>query len=304
MKKLLKNWKFGVLHLNSRLQQTHTQMQRNIRDYLYITIGAFIIALAVNWIFAPNNTVTGGLTGIGIIVYKITGFPIYYTNLILNVPLFLIGVWKLGGSSFGLKTLYGTFGLSFFLKVTNPLLKHPLTHEALLASIYGGLLLGLGLGIVFRGRATTGGTDLVARLLQHYIGKQPGFLLLFIDGTIIATAAIVFGTERVLYALISLFITSKTIDFVQEGIGQTKVAYIITSKEEEVREGLLFDISRGVTRLQGFGGYTGEERPVLMCVVYQSEVSRLKDLIRSIDPKAFVIVSDAHEVLGEGFTSA
>jgi uncharacterized membrane-anchored protein YitT (DUF2179 family) len=279
-------------------------IQRTIRDFLYITLGACIIALSVNWIFAPNNTVTGGLTGIGIIIYYKLGFPIYYTNLMLNIPLFLLGVWKLGGKSFGLKTICGTFALSFFLKLTNPLLHHPLTHEPLLASIYGGLLLGLGLGIVFRGRATTGGTDLVARLLQHYLGKQPGFLLLFVDGSIIAAAAMVFGVERVLYALISLFITSKTIDFVQEGIGQTKVAYIITSKEEEVRQGLLYDINRGVTRLQGFGGYTGEERPVLMCVVYQSEVSQVKDLIRSIDPKAFVIVSDAHEVLGEGFTSA
>ncbi|UOF92767.1 YitT family protein [Fodinisporobacter ferrooxydans] len=263
-----------------------------------------MISIAVNWIFAPNNTVTGGLTGIGIILFKLTGIPIYITNLLLNIPLFLVGVWKLGGSHFGLKTLYGTLSLSLFFKLTSPLLEHPLTHEALLASIYGGLLLGLGLGIVFRGRATTGGTDLVARLLQHYIGKQPGFLLLFIDGSIILTAAIVFGVERVLYALISLFITSKTIDFVQEGISRAKVAYIITSKVEEVREGLLYDIDRGVTKLTATGGYTGEERPLLMCVVYQSEVSRLKDLIRTIDPNAFVIVSDAHEVLGEGFKPA
>src|ERR1700730_15154614 len=139
----------------SELRMTTKNKQRStgtqVRDYVFITIGAALLAIAVNWIFTPNNTVTGGVSGIGIIVYKLTGLPIYLTNLILNIPLFVLGVWKLGGKSFGAKTLYGTLSLSLFFKLTTPLLKHPLTHDPLLASIYGGLLLGLGIGIVFRG---------------------------------------------------------------------------------------------------------------------------------------------------------
>lgn len=249
----------------------------------------------------PNQIVTGGLTGIGILIEYITGVPISITTLLLNVPLFIAGWRILGGQAFGLKTLFGFVFLAGAIQATTVMRNHPLTHEPLLACIYGGLLLGAGIGIVFRGRGSTGGTDLLARIVQNFTGISPGALLLVIDGLIIASAAVMFSVDRILYALVSLFVTSKTIDFVQEGFARSKVAYIISPHHDEIRSEILNTLDRGVTKLQAVGGYTGENRQVLLCVVSQSEVTRLKDLVRSIDHGAFVIVSDAHEVLGEGF---
>ncbi len=268
---------------------------------MFVTIGAFLIAVSVNWVFVPNQIVTGGLTGVGILLEYLFGLPISVTTLLLNVPLFVAGWRMLGGQAFGVKTLYGFVILAGMIQATHDLRTAPLTNEPLLASIYGGVLLGAGLGVVFRGRATTGGTDLLARLAQKLTGISPGVLLLIIDGVIIATAAVMFSLERILYALVSLFVTGKTIDFIQEGLARSKMAFIISSHSGEIKEQILHRLDRGVTQIEAVGGYTGEERSILLCVVSQSEVSNLKDLVRSIDPNAFVIVADAHEVLGEGF---
>lgn len=272
-----------------------------VRDLLFVTLGALLIAVAVNWVFVPNQIVTGGLTGIGILLEYALHLPISVTTLLLNIPLFIAGWKMLGGQAFGFKTLYGFLILAGFIQLTTNLRVLALTKEPLLASIYGGALLGAGLGIVFRGRATTGGTDLLARLVQKLTGFSPGVLLLLIDGTIIASAAIMFSVERILYALVSLFVTGKTIDFIQEGLSHSKVAYIISPLHDQIKEEILHSLDRGVTQLRAIGGYTGEYREILLCVVSQSEVTKLKDLVRSIDQNAFVIVSDAHEVLGEGF---
>lgn len=281
--------------------RSHVAVKSWVRDMLFVTIGAFLIAVAVNWVFVPNQIVTGGVTGIGILLEYAFGIPISLTMLFLNIPLFVAG-WKwLGGQSFGFKTLYGFLILSGLIEITTGMRSTPLTHQALLASIYGGVLLGAGLGIVFRGRATTGGTDLVARLVQKLTGIRPGLLLLLIDGTIIGSAAIMFSVERILYALVSLYVTGKMIDFIQEGLSQSKMAYIISPCNDQIKEEILHSLDRGVTQLRAIGGYTGEDREILLCVVTQSEVTKLKDLVRTIDPGAFVIVSNAHEVLGEGF---
>lgn len=272
-----------------------------IRDLLFVTLGALLIAVAVNWVFVPNQIVTGGLTGIGILLEYALHLPISVTTLLLNVPLFIAG-WKiLGGQAFGFKTLYGFLILAGFIQVTNAMRTIPLTDEPLLASIYGGVLLGAGIGIVFRGRATTGGTDLLARVAQKLTGISPGVLLLLIDGMIIASAAIMFSVERILYALVSLYVTGKMIDMIQEGLSHSKVAYIISPFHDRIKSEILHSLDRGVTQLRAMGGYTGEDREILLCVVSRSEVTKLKDLVRFIDQDAFVIVSDAHEVLGEGF---
>lgn len=271
-------------------------------DYLFITIGSLLVALAVTWVFVPNKTVTGGVTGIAILLNYLFGANISLTSLAINIPLFWAGYRFLGGRSFAIKTLYGIIALTLFLQLADPLKHHPLTQNTLLASIYGGCLLGAGLGIVFRGRATTGGTDLAARLFQNLTGFSAGGMLLFIDGSIITAAGVIFGIDRVLYALISLFITSKTIDLVQQGVALAKVAYIITDDDDKVRNAILYNLVRGCTEVPSFGGFTGAKRSMLMTVVGRSEVSRLKELVRETDPNAFVIVSDAQEVLGEGFT--
>jgi len=271
-------------------------------DYLYITLGSCLIAIAVTWVFVPSKTVTGGVTGISLLLYHLFTWPVAWTSLAINIPLFWAGYRYLGGREFALKTLYGILSLTLFLRLTEPFSLYPLTSNLLLASIYGGLLLGAGLGVVFRGRATTGGTDLAARLMQTVTGISAGKMLLVIDGVIIASAGVIFGAERVLYALISLFITAKTIDLVQQGVSTAKVAYIITKHTEQVREATLYILNRGCTEVPSYGGYTGEPRSMLMVVLNRSEVSRLKELVRQADPQAFVIVSDAQEVLGQGFS--
>ena len=176
--------------------------------------------------------------------------------------------------------------------------------DPLLGSLFGGIGVGLGLGIVFRGNASTGGTDLAAQIIHKYTGLSLGTCVALIDGLIVLSAAIVFDIERGLYALIGLYVTSKTIDLVQVGIGRSKMAMVITNRQEEVREAILNKIDRGVTKLSAYGGYTDQERRIIMCVVDQTEFTKLKQLVQSIDPSAFVIVMDASEVLGEGFKRA
>lgn len=279
----------------------HTWERSWLWDYGWMTVGTGILAVAINWIFVPNKTVTGGISGLGILLYYSMGLPLTYSQLIFNIPLFLLGLRWLGGKAFGIKTLYGILMLTLWLDLTQSLIRHPLTTNALLASIYGGLGLGVALGIVFRAQGSTGGTDLLARILQKITGISPGIMLLLIDGMIIASAGLMFNVDRVLYALISLFVTSKTVDFVQEGFSSSKMAYIISNHAEEMEKAILFNLNRGMTRLTGIGGYTGEERPIFMCVVQQPEVLKLKRIVHDIDPHAFMIVVDAHEVLGEGF---
>ena len=175
------------------------------------------------------------------------------------------------------------------------------TMNPLLGAIFGGIFVGLGIGIVFKGNASTGGTDLLAQIITKYTGLTLGTSVLLIDGIIAVSAAIAFDLEKGLYAIIGLYVTTKTIDIVQLGFSQSKMVYIITDKQDAIRDAIFNEIDRGVTRIPAFGGYSGQEKPVLMCVVYQTEFTKLKQIIKIVDPQAFVIVSDAYEVLGEGF---
>jgi uncharacterized membrane-anchored protein YitT (DUF2179 family) len=180
----------------------------------------------------------------------------------------------------------------------------PATLDPLLGSLFGGIAIGLGLGVVFRGKASTGGTDLAAQIIHKYTGLSLGTCVALIDGLIVLSAAFVFSIEQGLYALVSLYVTSKTIDIVQIGWGRSKMTMIITNKQLEVQDAILHEIDRGVTRLAAHGGFTNTERPVLMCVVDQTEFTKLKQLVRNIDPQAFVMVTDTSEVVGEGFKRA
>jgi uncharacterized membrane-anchored protein YitT (DUF2179 family) len=267
-------------------------------EYVYILIGSAIVAIAFNVFLLPNRVASGGVSGISTILHATLGWQPAYVQWAFNIPLFIAGVVLLG-KQFGVKTLVGTLFLPFVVYLTKDF--QPATHDPLLASLFGGIGVGIGLGIVFRGKASTGGTDLAAQIIHKYTGLSLGTCVIFIDGLIVLTAALVFDIERALYALIGLFVTSKTIDLVQVGFGYSKMAMIITNKEEEVRKAILHKIDRGVTKLSGYGGYTEHERPVLMCVVEQTEFTKLKQLVKSIDPSAFVVVMDAAEVLGEGF---
>ncbi|NRD76669.1 YitT family protein [Bacillus sp. BRMEA1] len=274
---------------------------RILSDYILVIIGSAIIAVAFNVFLLPNRIASGGVSGISTILKSVLGWEPAYVQWAFNIPLFIAGVVFLG-KQFGMKTLVGTIFLPLVVFLTSDL--QPWTHNALLAALFGGIGVGLGLGIVFRGKASTGGTDLAAQIIHKYTGFTLGRCVVMIDGLIVLTAAVVFDIEKALYAIIGLYVTSKTIDFIQVGFGHSKMAMIITNKQEDVREGILHKIDRGVTKLSAYGGFTDHERPVLMCVVDQTEFTKLKQLVKNIDPSAFVVVMDAAEVLGEGFKRA
>ncbi|MGE7218081.1 YitT family protein [Priestia koreensis] len=270
-------------------------------EILYILVGSALVAIAFNLFLLPNRVASGGVSGISTIIDATLGWEPAYVQWALNIPLFIAGVIFLG-RQFGAKTLIGTMFLPFVVYVTKHM--EPATHDPLLGALFGGVGVGLGLGIVFRGKASTGGTDLAAQIIHKFTGLSLGLCVALIDGVIVLTAAIVFDLERGLYALIGLYVTSKTIDLVQVGVRRSKMALIITQKEEDVRKAVLHEIDRGVTRLSAMGGYTDTERPVLMVVIDQTEFTKLKQMIKAIDPTAFVIITDASDVLGEGFKQA
>ncbi|WP_425458062.1 YitT family protein [Bacillus rubiinfantis] len=267
-------------------------------DYFFVLIGSAIIAISFNVFLLPNKIASGGVSGISTILKSALNLEPAYVQWAFNIPLFIAGVVLLG-KHYGAKTLVGTIFLPLVVFLTKSW--EPWTNDALLGALFGGIGVGLGLGIVFRGRASTGGTDLAAQIINKYTDITLGKCVVMIDGLIVLTAAVVFDIEKALYALIGLYVTSKTIDLIQVGFGRSKMAMIISNKQEEVRQGILKQIDRGVTKISAYGGFTDHERPVLMCVVDQTEFTKLKQLVKSIDPTAFVVVMDAAEVLGEGF---
>ena len=282
--------------------QTEQMTKRDsVLEYVYVIIGAAIIALGFSVFLLPNQVASGGVSGISIILNDIFGWNAGVVQYAFNIPLFILGVLILG-KNFGLKSLVGTLALPSFVVLMSDM--QAWTDDPLLAAIFGGIFVGTGVGFVFKGKASTGGTDLLAQIITKFTGLTLGTSVLAIDGIIAVSAAIVFDLERGLYAIIGLYVTTKTIDLIQLGFSQSKMVYIITEHEIEVRDAIYRDIDRGVTKLPAVGGYTGKEKPVLMVVVYQTEFAKLKQTVKMTDPKAFVVVADAYEVLGEGFKRA
>ncbi|MFF2177945.1 YitT family protein [Lysinibacillus sp. NPDC058147] len=282
------------------MNQIH-DVRESVMEYVYVIVGAAIIAIGFNVFLLPNQVASGGVSGISTILHGLFGWNPGFVQYAFNIPLFIAGVLFLG-KKFGIKSFIGTITLPFIVLLTNSW--GPWTDNPLLGALFGGIVVGLGIGLVFKGNASTGGTDLLAQIITKYTGISLGTSVLLIDGIIAISAAIVFDLEKGLYALIGLYVTTKTIDIIQLGFSQSKMVYIITMKQDEVRDAIYAEINRGVTKLPAIGGYTGEARPVLMVVVYQTEFTKLKQLIKNVDPSAFVIVSDAYEVLGEGFKRA
>ncbi|AXF56297.1 YitT family protein [Salicibibacter kimchii] len=272
---------------------------RLLGNVLLVLGGSAIVAIAYNVFLLPNAIASGGLSGFATIVYQVFGLAPHITLYALNIPLFLLGILLLGGLRYGGMTLVGTLFLPFVVFLT----QHwpPLTTEPLLAAIFGGVGVGMGLGLVFRSGASTGGTDLAAQIIHKYTGASLGAGVFIMDGLIVAAAAIAFSIEFALFALIGLFITGKTIDIVQTGFGYDKIAFIITEEQGKVKLAILNDVDRGVTKLQAYGGYTEDDRPMLMCVVNRNEIPLLRQVVQSIDRDAFIVVSNATEVLGRGF---
>ncbi|MFB4164566.1 YitT family protein [Alteribacillus sp. JSM 102045] len=277
-------------------------MPQNVQlvlNSLFIFLGSAIVAVSYNLFLLPNRIASGGLSGLATIIYDVAAIEPAVTLWSLNIPLFIAGIVLLGGWKYGGKTLIGTLFLPLVVYMTRNI--QPAVDDPLLGALFGGIGVGLGLGLVFRAHASTGGTDLAAQIIHKYTGISLGVCVFVMDGLIVATSAFVFSLEFALYALIGLFVTGKTIDIVQTGVGYAKVAFIITAAENEVLDVILNKVDRGVTKLDAHGGYTNHPRPVLMCVVNRNEVTKLKQLVQSVDSQAFVVVTNAAEVLGEGF---
>lgn len=276
-------------------------MAQKVRSCGIITLGAVIYALAFDWFVAPNQIAMGGVTGLAQIVNALVSvLPVGVLSILVNVPLFLAG-WRLLGGRLLVSSLYAMAVSSLAIDVIAWMHTFP-PMDPILATLYGGAGMGVGLGLVFSQGATTGGTDIIGKLLKLKFPWLPiGKLVMIPDMVVVILAAVVFGTvNAALYGLIQMYLLSKVMDMILYGWDTSRVAYIITDRWEETVQGLL-DMNRGVTLLQGKGAYTGAEKQVLLVAFRQREIVPIKRMLREIDPKAFFIVCDAHEILGEGF---
>ena len=276
-------------------------MAQKVKSYGIIALGAVIYALAFDWFVAPNQIAMGGVTGLAQIVNALVPvLPVGVLSILVNVPLFLAG-WRLLGGRLLVSSLYAMAVSSLAIDVIAWIHTFP-PMDPILATLYGGAGMGVGLGLVFSQGATTGGTDIIGKLLKLKFPWLPiGKLVMIPDMVVVILAAVVFGTvNAALYGLIQMYLLSKVMDMILYGWDTSRVAYIITDRWEETVQGLL-DMERGVTLLQGKGAYTGAEKQVLLVAFRQREIVPIKRMLREIDPKAFFIVCDAHEILGEGF---
>ena len=284
----------------------------NIRDYGLILLSSLIQAFSLQVFFVPANLASGGVSGIAQLINHFTGWPIGVLIFLGNIPLFLLGWRFLGGRQFALRTAFAIVTYSLF---TDLILKTPLfapaglaTHlindlqgDIFLNTLYGAIVSGFGYGLVYRARGTSGGSDILARILNHYRSVPMTQSYLMVDTAVILGAGFVFGWKSALYSMIALYVSGLVAEAVLEGGGTVRAAMIVTREPEAVADRVLEDLERGLTVLEGTGAYTGVERPVLYCVVSRAEVATLKAIVREVDPHAFMVIGSAHEALGEGF---
>ena len=286
------------MNLMEKLQKAAKREQ--VIAWFQIVIGCVIGAAAYPTFLDPGKIAPGGLTGVAMILKHLWGWDIGITSLILNIPLFIVG-YKAMGRVFAFRSLVATILFSLAIDLL-PL--GAIEVEPILGTLYGGILLGIGLGFILRGGATTGGTDMCARMVHKYLPfMSVGMFLFLIDCVVVIAAWIFIGSSEALYALICIFVSGKAVDMVMLGLSQNKACFVITDQWEKVSRRLLDEMERGVTQLSARGAYTGIERPVVLCVLPPQEVSRLKEIVRQEDEKAFMFITEAHEALGEGFSS-
>ncbi|MDP1418764.1 YitT family protein [Peribacillus simplex] len=274
-----------------------------LKNIIFILFGAGIFAFGLVHFNMQNNLAEGGFTGLTLIIYQLIGINPSYSNLILNIPLFLIG-WKYLGRTSFLYTIIGTVGLSVWLWVFERYeIEIDLGNDLMLVALFAGVSVGVGLGIIFRYGGTTGGVDIIARFAHRYLGVGMGRTMFIFDAVVIGLSILTYLDYReAMYTLVAVFIGARVIDFMQEGAYAARGAMIISDKNKQIAEKIMNDMERGVTVLRGYGSFTRNDREVLYCVVGKNELVRLKNAITSVDPHAFVSVSEVHDVLGEGFT--
>lgn len=262
--------------------------------------GGILVGMGEVWLLIPLKLTTGGFNGIGMLLYYLLNIPVSVVSICLNLPLFLVA-FKMLGKSYSLRTLLSMLSLSLTLQIgTN---WTPLTNDMFLASVFGGLVVGIGIAVAIKGESTTGGTDLLAKIIQSKNRHlNLGELILIIDGLIIAIAAFTFESiEIALYSGIAVFVMSKVMDFILDGGKYAKAVLVISEKTEKISEYIMQDIKRGVTYINGKGAYSGENRNILFCVANKREIPKIKDRIMELDDKAFVIVTTVSEAIGQGF---
>ncbi|UBH13675.1 YitT family protein [Macrococcus armenti] len=278
------------------------KMNRTVMDVIYTSIGSIIVGISYNLFLLPGKIAAGGISGLSTILNHLFNTDPSLIQFMFNLPIFIVG-WITLGRAFSLKTLIATFIVPLTIFLTQGLVKHG-PHDALLASLYGGIVLGIGLGIVYRGNGSTGGTATLAQIVKKYTGLSSGFSQFVVDAFVVVFSAFVFNFELALYALISIFVTSKVIDIVQLRTGDNKLVFIITSKEAIVTNLIHEKIERGVTSVNAFGGYNREGKTLLFSVMEQNEAIYFKQLITEDEPDSFVIFINTSDIIGRGFSTA
>lgn len=280
------------------------------RDYVLIAVSSLIQAVSLHLFFVPANLASGGVSGIAQFINHFTDWPIGRMVLIGNIPLFLLGWRYLGGRRFALRTAFAivTYSLLVDLLADNIIFNNlsrvlilDLKDDIFLNSLYGAIVSGVGYGLVYRARGTSGGSDILARILNKWRGVSMTQSYLMVDAAVILSAGFIFGWKEALYAMITLYVSGLVSETVLEGGGTVRTAMIVTNQAEEISARVIEELERGVTYLEGRGAYTGNSRPVMYCVVNRSEVAALKSIVHEIDPDAFMVIGFAHEALGEGF---
>ena len=276
-------------------------------DYLYVTLGTFLLGFAIISFWQPHNLVTGGISGLAIIIFYYTEsiglqvpIPIWLSNLVLNLPLFIIG-FKVMPREYFVRSIYGYLMLTLSLYVLRYV--PPIPSDLLMSSIFGGVIAGIGISFVLRARATTGGSTLIAVILHRWALRHMSMakILFFVDSTIILIGLLVFGPIAAMYAVVAVFVSTKVTDAAIEGLSFSKAAFIISQEADAIADGITKDMNRGVTEMPSRGRYSKQDQTMLLCVVPAKEIVPLKQLVYALDKKAFVIVTDVREVLGEGF---
>ncbi|AOM82826.1 hypothetical protein BBEV_1463 [Salisediminibacterium beveridgei] len=297
----------GCFHYNEAGYQTERvtdRMKPSItKSIFWILIGSALMAFGLVYFNMENNLVDGGFTGVTLILYFTLQFDPAYSNLLLNIPLFIIG-YKILGKLVFLYTILGTLSLSLFLWFFQryKFLDLPLHDDLMLAALFSGITVGTGLGLVFRAGGTTGGVDIIAKLGYKYMNWSIGRTMFVFDAAVISSSLFYLNYREAMYTLVAVFIAAKVIDFIQQGAYSGKAAIIISNHSTKIAKAIMKDMERGATTLKGEGTFTGDRKDVLYCVVGHHEMGKLKSVIKSVDPHAFVSMTDAQDVMGEGFT--
>lgn len=276
--------------------------RKSLMDYVFVLIGSLVQAFAMRLFLVPALLVSGGISGAAQIINYFTGWPIGLMVFLGNAPLFILGWRFLGGSRFALRTALTIVAFSLFTDLLVLFIPaEGMTDDLVLNSLYGGILYGIGLGLVYRGRGTSGGSDILGRILNRRLGISISQAYLITDTLVVLAGGLAFDWERALYGLLVIYVSGLAAEMASEGQSIFRTAMIVTNCPDKVSASIFDVLERGVTILPGTGAYTGASRPVLYCVVTRSEVNPLKEIVRTADPSAFMVIGSAHEALGEGF---